>query len=202
MNLREGGVVPFDNLPKGAFRFAAIDPPWLYHSNSGKRPGRNAKRHYKCMKLAEIEAMPVGDLLADDSAIGLWITGPMLARGDHLRLFRRWGVRPSGMGWVWIKLNPRAPMLFFTQRDLHMGPGFTTRKNAEFCLLGVRGKSTRVSRKVHEVIISPRREHSRKPEEFFERAVQYTDGPYLELFSRRPRAGWVTCGDEAEKFAR
>ena len=112
MNLREGGVVPFDNLPKGAFRFAAIDPPWDFKSNSKNRPGRNARRHYKTMSLSEIAAMPVGDLLAPDSLVGLWITGPLLVTGAHIPIFKAWGVKPNAMGFVWIKLNPNAASLF------------------------------------------------------------------------------------------
>ena len=35
------------------------------------------------------------------------------------------------MGFVWINLNPRAPSLWFRERDIFFGPGLTTRKNAE-----------------------------------------------------------------------
>jgi N6-adenosine-specific RNA methylase IME4 len=81
-----------------------------------------------------------------------------------------------------------------------MGGGFTTRKNAEFCLIGKRGKSVRRSASVHEVIIEPRREHSRKPEKFYDRIQQYSEGPRLELFGRQSRPGFDVWGDESDLF--
>jgi N6-adenosine-specific RNA methylase IME4 len=144
---------------------------------------------------------PVRDVVADDAVLFLWITGPFMAIGAHLPLMKAWGFKPSGMGFVWIKLNPKAPELFFVERDLATGGGFTTRKNAEFCLIGKRGKSVRKSASIHEVIIEPRREHSRKPEKFYRRVQQYSDGPYLELNARRTRPGWdVAVSNEATKF--
>jgi hypothetical protein len=51
------------------------------------------------------------------------------------------------------------------ESDLHVGLGLTTRKNAEFCLLGRRGNAHRNAKDVREIILSPVREHSRKPDE-------------------------------------
>lgn len=104
---------PFGDLPRGQFAAILADPPWRFKSNSTARPGRNAMGHYECMTVEEISALPVGELAAPDSALFLWITGPFLALGAHLPLMRAWGFKPSGMGFVWIKLNPRAASLFF-----------------------------------------------------------------------------------------
>lgn len=198
---QKNNLVPLTELPQGGFRFAAIDPPWHFASNSSDKPGRNALRHYKTMRLPEIAALPVGELLAPNSLVGLWITGPLLVTGAHLPIFKSWGVKPNAMGFVWIKLNPNAASLFILVKDLAMGGGFTTRKNAEFCVFGSRGRSIRQNAAVHEVIVSPRREHSRKPIEFFERVEKYTDGPYLEMFARQQRKGWTCWGNEVGKFA-
>lgn len=188
-------------LEHGHYRVIACDCPWDFKSNSKAKPGRNARRHYATMSLAELAAMPVGDLAAPDCALFLWITGPLLAIGAHLPLMKAWGFKPSGMGFVWIKLNPRAASLFMLKSDLAMGGGFTTRKNAEFCLIGKRGRSVRRDAGVHEVIIEPRREHSRKPEQFYERVEHYADGPRLDLFARAERFGWTTWGDQVGKFS-
>lgn len=188
-------------LEYGHYRVIAIDPPWDFKSNSKAKPGRNARRHYATMSMAELAAMPVGDLAAPDCALFLWITGPLLAIGAHLPLMKVWGFKPSGMGFVWIKLNPRAASLFMLKSDLATGGGFTTRKNAEFCLIGKRGRSVRKDASVHEVIIEPRREHSRKPEQFFDRVERYSAGPYLELFARAPRKNWTVWGNETSKFS-
>jgi N6-adenosine-specific RNA methylase IME4 len=46
-----------------------------------------------------------------------------------------------------------------TERDFFTGMGYTTRKNAELCLLALRGSPKRLRRDIHELIIAPRREH-------------------------------------------
>lgn len=186
--------------PRQHFRCVYADPAWRHRSNSVARPGRNAMRHYDCMSLDEIAALPVKDVVADDCALFLWITGPFLAIGAHLPIMRAWGFKPSGMGFTWVKLNKSAGRLFFFADDVFMGGGHTTRKNAEFCLIGKRGRSVRVDAAVREVIIDPRREHSRKPEEAHARIERYCTGPYLELFGRQSRPGWTVLGNEAGKF--
>lgn len=190
---------PFANLRKD-YRVIAADPPWQFKSNSAAKPGRNAMRHYDCMSMESINALPVAEIAADDAILFLWITGPFMAIGAHLALMKAWGFKPSGMGFVWIKLNPKAASLFVLRSDLAMGGGFTTRKNAEFCLIGKRGKSVRQSASVHEVIIDPRRQHSRKPDEFYTRAQEYSTGPYLEMFARQSRPGWDVWGNQSDKF--
>lgn len=190
---------PFDHL-RSDYRVIAADPPWHFKSNSAAKPGRNAFGHYSCMSLNDIAALPVAQHAADDAVLFLWITGPFMAIGAHLPLMKAWGFKPSGMGFVWVKLNPRAASLFILKDDLAMGGGFTTRKNAEFRLIGKRGRSVRRNAGVHEVIIDPRREHSRKPDEFFDRAQAYSEGPYLELFGRQSRPGWDVWGNESTKF--
>jgi len=157
-------------------------------------------RHYQTMPLEDIGAIPDPNVVADNAILFLWITGPFLSIGAHIPLMKAWGFKPSGMGFVWIKLNPRAATLFVIEQDLATGGGFTTRKNAEFCLIGKRGRSVRESRSIHEVIIEPRREHSRKPEQFYDRAEAYAAGPRLELFARQSRPGWDAFGLESTKF--
>lgn len=189
----------FANL-RSDYRVIAADPPWAFKSNSVERPGRNAMRHYDCMSLTDINALPVGDIAAPDAILFLWITGPFMAIGAHLPLMKAWGFKPSGMGFVWIKLNPRAASLFILETDLAMGGGFTTRKNAEFCLIGKRGRSVRQNAGVHEVIIEQRRQHSRKPDKFYARAEEYSEGPRLEMFARQSRPGWDIWGNQTDKF--
>lgn len=190
---------PFSHL-RTDYRVVCADPPWHFKSNSAAKPGRNAMRHYDCMSLDDINALPVADITAPDAILFLWITGPFMAIGAHLPLMKAWGFKPSGMGFVWIKLNPKAASLFILKSDLAMGGGFTTRKNAEFCLIGKRGRSVRQNAGVHEVIIDPRRQHSRKPDEFYSRVQSYSEGPYIEMFARQSRPNWDCWGNESTKF--
>lgn len=193
---------PFGELQPGSFDVILADPPWRHRSNSVAKPGRNPMRHYQTMTLAELAGFPLGQLGAPVSMLACWITSAFLVAGLHLPLFKAWGYKPTALGWTWIKLNPSAPGLFIMKQDLHIGTGHTTRKNAEFLLIGKRGRSLRQDRMNHEIIIAPRREHSRKPVEAMERIEKYV-GPGLrmvELFSRSGRAGWSAWGDEVGKF--
>ena len=190
----------FKGLPDRHFRCIYADPDWNFESNSVAKPGRNARRHYECSSVEEIAALPVERHAAPQAVLFMWITGPFFVQGAHLRVMRAWGFEPTAMGFVWIKLNKNASRQFFTVRDIFMGGGFTTRKNAEFCLIGKRGGSVRIDAGVSEVIVSPRREHSRKPDEAVQRIEKYCGGPRLELFGRQQRDGWTVRGDEAHKF--
>ncbi len=53
---------------------------------------------------------------------------------------------------------------------------------------------------MRQLIIAPRREHSRKPDEQYERIEALVGGPYLEMFARQSRPGWDQFGNETTKF--
>ncbi len=189
-------------LPAGPFEVVTADPPWNFKGNSQAKPGRNARRHYPTMSLEEIAAMPVRDVVAKEAILFLWITTPFLVVGAHLPIMKAWGFKPSSSGFVWVKTNGGTKKLFLTPKDFWIGTGLTTRKNVEICLIGKRGRSLRVDGGVPELLVSPRRkEHSRKPDEFFSLVERYA-GPRtrLELFSREDRPGWTCWGQEAGKF--
>lgn len=97
------------------------------------------------------------------------------------------------VGLTWAKLNTKSNT-FFT------GMGYYTRSNPEMCLIGTRGRPKRLSKAVKQLIVSRRREHSRKPEEAYAKAQALFPGPYLELFARTERPGWSTWGNEVGKF--
>lgn len=100
------------------------------------------------------------------------------------------------VAFVWLKLNKSGKGFFF-------GMGYWTRSNAEICLLAVKGKPKRVSRKVFQIIVSPLQEHSRKPDEARRRIVDLLgDLPRIELFAREKTAGWDVWGNEVENSIR
>jgi N6-adenosine-specific RNA methylase IME4 len=180
----------------GGFRCVAADPPWRFRSNSVARPGRNAARHYACLTPSGIATLPLADVVARDAWLFLWTTGPFIAQGAHVGVMKAWGFSPSGVAFVWAKLNRNAPELFFNRDDFFFGQGLTTRHNAEYCILGRRGNPKRLAADVREIIAAPRRRHSEKPVEAFARIERFCDGPRLELFARQRRAGWQAWGDE------
>ena len=179
MRLVASSSALFAPLPRvdGGFACVLADVPSRFRSNSAARPGRNALRHYPCHAMATIATLPVREVVARDALLWFWTTGPLLAIGAHLKVMRAWGFEPTAMGFVWIKLNPNAPPVQFTARDLFFGPGLTTRKNAEFVVLGRRGRPQRLAKDVFEIIVASRRESGRKPDESYHRIERYCEGP-------------------------
>src|SRR5678815_1963665 len=185
---------PFIGLPRRHFACVLADPPWHFKAYSKRNRDqwssrRDAERFYDVMNVEDVAALPVHTLAADDCHLFLWTTGPHLPQA--FRVMTAWGFTYSGSGFVWIKtkrsISVGTPV---NESGLHCGMGYTTRKCAEFVLLGRRGSPKRLAKDVREIILSPVREHSRKPDEARERIERYCAGPYLELFARDRRPGW------------
>lgn len=173
------------------FRCILTDPPWRYASWSPKGELRGAVQHYNVMMLKDICELPVRDIADTECWLFLWAITSMIPQAYEV--MDAWGFSNSGIAFTWAKLNASGEGYF-------MGLGQTTRKNTEICLLGRRGKPARNSAKVRELIVSPIREHSRKPEEQYKRIEEFCDGPRIELFSRSRRPGWIVWGNQIEKF--
>jgi len=72
-----------------------------------------------------------------------------------------------------------------------------TRSNPEICLLATKGKPKRISKFVPNLVVSPLRDHSRKPDEVRDRIVELVgDLPRIELFAREAPDGWDVWGQE------
>lgn len=198
----------FESIPKGRYKAIVADPPWHFKARTALQmenwsSRRDVEKHYPIMNIADIKAMPVREVAAPDAHLFLWTTGPCLRMAFDV--IEAWGFRYSAVAFTWVKLkrsiNPAQLRIVPTQEaDLHVGLGLTTRKNAEFCLLGRRGNARREAKDVREIILSPVQEHSRKPEEAQNRVERYCEGPYLELFARRVRPGWAAFGNEIGGF--
>jgi N6-adenosine-specific RNA methylase IME4 len=178
-----------DALLRTGRKFGVIyaDPPWTFDTYSDKGKSRSAENHYACMSITEIKRLPVCKLAAADCVLMLWGTNPRLK--DVLAVIEAWGFTYKTVGFTWIKHNLKS-------EGLAWGTGYWTRANSELCLLATRGHPKRVNADVHSVIMAPRREHSRKPDEAYERIERLVGGPYVELFARRERPGWVSWGNE------
>ncbi len=205
--------LPFPALPDGKFTFASIDPPWSFaiRGAAAATGDRRPDAHYPTATIDHLKTLPVSEMMEKDALIAMWITGPLLVQGVHLELFSAWGFDPSSLMFVWIKTWNKFAMTTLTgtallDSDLAMGGGYTTRSNAEYVLLGKRGKAGRARADIRQVIVSNRREHSRKPEEFYRRCDAYIEGRKIDMFGGAPRPGWTHYGyghrpGEAEPMA-
>lgn len=165
------------------------DPPWHYNDKrTGKKLSGGAVNHYPLMKLPELKALPIGDLAEDNCMLFIWVTFPNLKEG--LELIEAWGFTYKTLGFSWIKTNKRDGKPFF-------GIGYYTKSNCEVCLIGVKGKPIKVSNSVSSAVISPRMEHSKKPDSVREDIVRLCGNvPRIELFARQEVEGWDCWGNE------
>jgi N6-adenosine-specific RNA methylase IME4 len=140
------------------------------------------------MSIEELCQLPVNALADKDSVLLMWATFPQLS--EALRLIQAWGFVYKTVAFVWLKKNKVADSWFY-------GLGFWTRGNAEICLLATKGKPKRESAGIHQFIISPIEQHSKKPDITRDKIVQLMgDVPRIELFARQVPDGWDVWGNE------
>ena len=163
------------------------DPPWSYNDKA-LSGARGAFCKYDVMGIKDIELLPIANISGEHCILFMWATMPMLQ--EALSVITSWGFKYKTCAFTWIKKNKKADSLFW-------GMGNWTRANAELCLIAAKGKPKRVSAKVHSVVISKIREHSRKPDEVRDRIVELCgELPRIELFARQHVDGWDCWGNE------
>ena len=179
------------------FRCIVADPPWDYKPKRGgnsyaKRKGwyyaggvKESPLPYQCMSTEDICRLPIADCADRDGCrLFCWATNAHLH--DALHVVEAWGFRYA-QTLVWHKTNA-SPF-----------SGSVAFGSAEFLLVAVRGKVPILSKARSSVVsLGHHHNHSQKPEAFQDLVMATTPGPYLELFARRPRLGWVTIGNEAD----
>jgi N6-adenosine-specific RNA methylase IME4 len=196
----------FAPLPtiEGGWSCVTCDAGIHFDTYSSRGQGRSPSKHYRDHAPEALAALSLEDVLAKDAWLFLWWTEPH--QPDLIEAMGALGFEYSARAFTWVKTLEslaRAPRMISTddiESVLTMGGGLTTRKNTEGCYLGRRGKPKILSHSVREVIVAPRREHSRKPDQLYRRVEQFCAGPRLDLFGRQSRPGWVVYGQESTKF--
>lgn len=172
-------------LPDGRYETIVIDPPWeMQKIGRDVRPNQVAFE-YPTMSESELADFDVPSLSADDANLFCWTTHKHLPMA--LRLVERWGYRYV-CTMVWHKPGGFQPIGL---------PQY----NCEFIVYARRGSPSFVDTKSFNCCFSAmRREHSRKPDEFYGTIRRVTAGPRIDVFSRESREGFDAFGDEAGKF--
>jgi N6-adenosine-specific RNA methylase IME4 len=180
----------FDPLPRHAYDIAVIDPPMPFETWSAKGQGKSPSRHYRMMTLAEIEALPVRELLYKDAVVLLWGQGCRLHQ--HMALLTAWGVTfKTEIAWRKVTRNGKP----------HWGTGKWARNQHDPILLGTVGKPHCFA--LPSCFDGIVREHSRKPDEFYRMLVEKTPGlRRVDVFARERRDGFDCWGDELDRFTR
>jgi N6-adenosine-specific RNA methylase IME4 len=179
----ESGILP---ELKGLYDVVSIDPPWPYEGNnksitSFDAVGRRVANPYHEMSIQEIKEIELP--LMNDAVVLLWTTHKFLP--DAFDILKTWG------------LEYKATLVWNKEK---IGMGAWLRMQCEFCLIGIKGKPYWNNTEHRDILNEPRREHSRKPDKFFELIEKITLGRRLEYFSREKRTGWEVYGNDINKF--
>lgn len=174
-------------LPNKKYGAILADPEWkfkVYSEETGM--DRSADNHYPTSDLETIKGRNVASIAAEDCALFLWATAPMLPQA--LEVMKAWGFEYKTHA-IWSKLrsgNSRGTGYWFTGEH-------------ELLLLGTKGKipapipGTQF-RSLHTDLAG---EHSRKPDWQYEIIERYFPNiPKIELNARVRRKGWDSWGNE------
>lgn len=176
--LKREGVAP---LPAGPWGVIVIDPPWQYNCRQDD-PSHDSMSGYPSMSLEEIKALPIPDLLANDSMVWLWTTNAHLP--DAFGVLETWDLKYRTT-MTWAKKKPSI--------------GRWLRGLTEHVLLATRGcPVVEVGPRITTLLTTPNTgKHSEKPTEFFDLVEAMCPDPRrLELFARTERSGWASWGLE------
>lgn len=165
-------------------RTVVADPPWwpsLHKRTKGRAAGpyrAGPQRYYPVMDVGDICALK--PVTAPKAHLWLWVINQHMDWGYQVA--RAWGFEPQQMI-TWAK------------------PGFGTgtfQCNTEHALVCRKGGPADNAFKPTSGTWFkwPRGRHSEKPSDFFDLVEKASPGPYLEMFARKPRAGWSVWGNE------
>lgn len=176
------------------------DPAWAFDDRLS-RQGRGAENHYDVMPLEQIAAFQLPPL-QPDCALVLWRVAGGNDKGSlgeaAYAIARAWGfVQRSEM--VWRKVGRLGgdgdggdPEL----RTEAFGMGHYVRNCHEVALICTRGNPVVRDHSVRSVFSAPVGRHSEKPDEAYNVCERLFYGPYVEIFARRRRRGWLCYGNE------
>ncbi|MEY2882168.1 MAG: hypothetical protein RLZZ15_4548 [Verrucomicrobiota bacterium] len=178
-----------------AFSCVVADPPWDLQMGKSRTMNGAVKRgkwndpvqdnvgiadlQYPTMSIAEICALKVP--AADDAHLYIWTINRYIEQ--TYAVARAWGFEPS-------------TMLYWLKQPMGLGLGGAFVPCVEPILFCRRGKLPWKNRCDRNWWGWPRGKHSQKPEEFQTVVESVSPGPYLEMFARRKRPGWVSWGNE------
>ena len=161
-----------------------IDPPW--EERGGGKIKRGADRHYNLMKLHEIQALPVQNLIDEEGChLYMWVTNNFLPKAFDL--LKAWGFEY---------------ITIITWNKDRFGLGQYYRGITEHCIFASTKK-----RLPYKITNGKRLQgvtgfyeaktiHSRKPKKMREMIEKVSYEPRIELFARQYIDGWDCWGNE------
>ena len=171
-------------LPPNKYRCLVIDPPWpMQKIQRVERQQQTGHTDYGTMSIDSIAGLAIPQLYDEDGChVYLWVTQKFLPTG--LYLFKEWEVKYQ-CTMTWVKPTGMTP--------------YSWMYNTEHVLFGRVGnlQLTRLGLKLSFEAAVVKGTHSSKPDVFFDRVVDASPGPRLNMFARRERDGFESWGTEA-----
>jgi len=180
-------MIPF---PDKKYQIIYADPPWMFNFKNRKNLSTEAKlKLYNTMLDIDIINLPIKAISSNNCILFLWVMDSKIPFA--LKCIESWGFIYKTVAFTWVKTR---------KIKYHFGGGNWTRSNPEICLLATKGEIKRTSKSVSQLVVSPLREHSRKPDIIRDKIIELVgDLSRIELFSRQRTEGWDTWGDEVDK---
>lgn len=171
------------SLPDNTYQTIVIDPPWpIKKILRDDRPKQNIFS-YPVMSIEEIKDIDISSIAAPACHIYLWVTQKYLPIG--FELLEHWGFKYQCL-LTWVKNVGFTP--------------FSWMYSTEHVLFGHRGGLELLQKGLRLDFRAKVREHSRKPEEFYELVKKASPGPRIDFFSREKREGFDQYGNEGDKY--
>jgi N6-adenosine-specific RNA methylase IME4 len=193
IQIEENKKLPKLPLPAGKFNLIVWDPSWPHDNEvaGGSGNSGNAQK-YRPETLEELKSRGLQKILADDAILGIWSLPT-----HHSEVLEV--IRANGFEKIKTKL-------YWDKTVMKMGYNF--RNSVEELCICVRGNvrafwQTDQPNIIHQ---KPEGPHSRKPDIFFdilEKAAKAGLPQHrlvkLEINATKPRAGWITVGNQLEE---
>lgn len=186
----------YPDFPDEKYDIIYADPPWDYggkmqfdkSSKNKNETNENSKIFissanfkYPTLKMKDLFKIPINEICKDDCLLFMWVTNPHLANG--IELGKKWGFEYKTVAFIWDKM-------------VH-NPGKYTLSYCELCLVFKRGRipSPRGTRNEKQLVRTPRREHSVKPEDVRKSIERmFPTQKKIELFAREKPDNWDVWG--------
>ena len=170
------------------FDILYIDCPWQYRNKrTGGSLSSGAATQYPTLTIEELCELPIPQLAAKNSILGLWSTVPLLP--EALQVMAAWDFRYK------TKITWR--------KTMSLGMGYWFRGQVEDLLVGIRGKVKAFRCQKPNFIETKVLKHSEKPECFRhlieEATANMPSQRRVEVFARTQVPGWCAIGNEVDR---
>ena len=169
--------------PEGKYKTIVIDPPWDMKKIIREVTPDQAGFDYPTMSIDEIKDFKLP--LDEEAHVYMWTTQKYLQYAFDI--FEAWGIK-----------------YIFTM-TWHKNGGFQPfglpQYNSEFVVFGrIGGLKFEDTKAFNTCFNANRREHSRKPDEFYDLVRRVSPGPRIDIFAREKRDGFDIWGNETGVF--